>query len=70
MERTIRLLTIEEAANELDVGPATIWRFIEEGKLTASNIDGACVPSEMQLMFFKNTHRTMLAREAACKAVA
>lgn len=63
MERTIRLLTIEQAARELRVGVEAVWNYISEGKLTASRIDGCCVLSEMQLLFFKNNHRALLARD-------
>ncbi|MHB8893642.1 MAG: helix-turn-helix domain-containing protein [Candidatus Geothermincolia bacterium] len=56
MERTIRLLTIEDAARELEVSPETVWSYVTEGKLTASRINGRCVLSELQLLFFKNNH--------------
>jgi excisionase family DNA binding protein len=65
MERVIRLLTVEEAARQLDVGPGAVWRFIMEGKLTASKIDGRCVLSEMQLMFFRRNHSALIAGESA-----
>ena len=56
MERVIRLLTIEDAADELGLEASEVWRFIMEGKLTASKIDGRYILSEMQLMFFKRNH--------------
>jgi len=55
MDRVIRLLTIEEAARELNMSTTQAWRLVTDGKLTASNIDGRCVLSEMQLLFFKRT---------------
>jgi excisionase family DNA binding protein len=56
MERVIRLLTVEEAAQRLEVDSSALWRFIMEGKLTASKIDGRYILSEMQLMFFRRNH--------------
>jgi len=70
MKRSIRLLRIEDAARELRVSPEAVWGFISEGKLTAASIDGRCVLSELQLLFFKNNHKALLAREMACRAVA
>lgn len=64
MERTIKLLTVEDAADELRVSSRAVWSYICEGKLTASRIDGRCLLSEMQLLFFQNNHRTLLARDA------
>ena len=62
-ERVIRLLTIEDAADELGLEASEVWRFIMEGKLTASKIDGRYILSEMQLMFFKRNHSAVLAGE-------
>ncbi|HEY5502345.1 MAG TPA: hypothetical protein VIJ97_03475 [Candidatus Anoxymicrobiaceae bacterium] len=56
MDRIIRLLTIEESARELHLSTPQALKLVAEGKLTASNIDGRCVLSEMQLMFFKRSH--------------
>ena len=61
MDRVIRLLTIEEAAGELHISTPQAWKLVAEGKLTASNMDGRCVLSEMQLMFFKRSHPALLA---------
>lgn len=65
MDRVIRLLTIEDAAEELGVEAGAVWRFIMEGKLTASKINGRYILSELQLMFFKRNNGAVLAGESA-----
>lgn len=64
MQREIRLLTTEEAARELGVSTDSMWRFVTEGRLTASVIDGRCVLSELQLVFFKRNHAGLIAGES------
>ena len=61
MDRTIRLLTIEEAARELQMSTPQALKLVADGKLTASNIDGRCVLSELALMFFKRSHPAIAA---------
>jgi excisionase family DNA binding protein len=70
MDRRIKLLTIEDAAGRLGISAEAVWDFVRDGKLTASRIDGRCVCSEMQLLFFRNNHRVLLERETRCGAVA
>jgi hypothetical protein len=53
MERTIRLLSIEEASESLGISPSEAWRHVTDGKLTAMKIDERCLVSEMQVEFFK-----------------
>lgn len=65
MERTIRLLTVEEAAREMSVSTGTAWSFISDGKLTASRIDGRCLLSELQVRFFMNNHGALLRQRCA-----
>ncbi len=52
MERTIKLLNIEEASSALGISPAEAWRYVMDGKLTAIMIDGRCLISELQLLCF------------------
>ncbi len=52
MDRKIRLMTIEEVAVRLKLGEAAVWGYVDEGKLTASKIEGRYLVSEMQLEFF------------------
>jgi hypothetical protein len=52
MERTIKLLNIEEASRALGISPAEAWRYILDGRLTAIMIDGRCLVSELQLLCF------------------
>lgn len=61
MERTIRLLSIEQASQALGISPAEAWRHVMEGNLNAVRINDLCMISEMQLMFFKQQHPSLLA---------
>lgn len=56
MDRVIRLLTIEEAAERLNIRADAVLRCFLGGKLTSSKIDGRCPVSEMQLDFFRQSH--------------
>jgi len=68
MDRSIRLMTIEDAAGQLGLEVETVKGFVLEGLLTASNIDGRYLLSEMQLMFFKRNHARLLANECQLAA--
>lgn len=52
MDRRIRLMTIEEVAERLSLSSEAVRGHIEEGRLTASRIEGRYVISEMQVEFF------------------
>lgn len=54
MERTIRMLSVEEASKSLGISPSETWHHIMEGKLTAIKIGGCCLVSELGLIFFKS----------------
>ena len=68
MDRSIRLMTIEDAAGQLGLEVETVKGFVLEGLLTASNIDGRYLLSEMQLMFFKRNRARLLANECQLAA--
>jgi hypothetical protein len=63
MDRSIRLMTIEDAAGQLGLEVETVKGFVLDGLLTASTIDGRYLLSEMQLMFFKRSHARLLEDE-------
>ncbi len=62
MDRVIELMTIDEAARNLQVSAGTLWRFIQSGKITPSQVEGQYVISRMQLMFFAQNHASELSR--------
>lgn len=56
MNRTIKLITVKEAAQELNESAGNVLGFIQEGKLSAMKMDNRVLISEMQVRYFSLRH--------------